>query len=78
LLSYFVVPAQRVTNFISSRLLGTGIAKTFKVVSNHLVFVSLTWLSVPVTTLPPSSYRLGVRPSNLLELFPPYVIEALQ
>ncbi|AQK85952.1 FAD/NAD(P)-binding oxidoreductase family protein [Zea mays] len=31
-----------------------------------------------VTTLPPSSYRLGVRPSNLHELFPPYITEALQ
>ncbi|GJM88585.1 hypothetical protein PR202_ga04663 [Eleusine coracana subsp. coracana] len=31
-----------------------------------------------VTTLPPSSYRLGVRPSKLHELFPPYITEALQ
>ncbi|KAF6990180.1 hypothetical protein CFC21_007413 [Triticum aestivum] len=31
-----------------------------------------------VTTLPPSSYRLGVRPSKLHELFPPYLTEALQ
>ncbi|CAL5094943.1 unnamed protein product [Urochloa decumbens] len=48
----FVVPAQRVTDFISNRL--------------------------SVTTLPPSSYRLGVRPSKLHELFPPYITEALQ
>jgi len=74
----FVVPAQCVTDFISNRLSGTDIAKTFKVVSNHLVLLWLTWLSVPVTTLPPSSYRLGVRPSNLHELFPPYITEALQ
>ncbi|KAJ1262892.1 hypothetical protein BS78_09G143700 [Paspalum vaginatum] len=31
-----------------------------------------------VTTLPPSSYRLGVRPSKLHELFPSYITEALQ
>ncbi|KAL6609973.1 hypothetical protein ACP70R_039942 [Stipagrostis hirtigluma subsp. patula] len=31
-----------------------------------------------VTVLPPSSYRLGVRPSKLHELFPPYITEALQ
>ncbi|XP_062231368.1 uncharacterized protein LOC133928879 isoform X2 [Phragmites australis] len=31
-----------------------------------------------VTTLPLSSYRLGVRPSKLHELFPPYITEALQ
>ncbi|KAE8789010.1 hypothetical protein D1007_36872 [Hordeum vulgare] len=31
-----------------------------------------------VTTLPPSSYRLGVRPSKLHELFPRYITEALQ
>ncbi|KAF8765634.1 hypothetical protein HU200_008125 [Digitaria exilis] len=48
----FVVPAQRVTDFIRNRL--------------------------SVTTLPSSSYRLGVRPSKLHELFPPYITEALQ
>ncbi|KQK06268.1 hypothetical protein BRADI_2g25410v3 [Brachypodium distachyon] len=31
-----------------------------------------------VTSLPPSSYRLGVNPSKLHELFPPYITEALQ
>ncbi|KAL5232122.1 hypothetical protein ABZP36_030898 [Zizania latifolia] len=31
-----------------------------------------------VTTLPPSSYRLGVCPSKLHELFPPHITEALQ
>uniref|UniRef100_A0A0E0HEE6 Uncharacterized protein n=1 Tax=Oryza nivara TaxID=4536 RepID=A0A0E0HEE6_ORYNI len=31
-----------------------------------------------VTTLPPSSYRLGVRPSKLHELFPSHVTEVLQ
>ena len=35
----FVVPAQCVTDFISNRLPGTDIAKTFKVVSNHLVLL---------------------------------------
>ena len=35
----FVVPAQCVTDFISNRLSGTDIAKTFKVVSNLLVFL---------------------------------------
>jgi uncharacterized FAD-dependent dehydrogenase len=35
----FVVPAQCVTDFISNRLSGTGSAKTFKVVSNYLVFL---------------------------------------
>ncbi|KAL6909994.1 hypothetical protein ACP4OV_001252 [Aristida adscensionis] len=48
----FVVPAQRVTDFISNRL--------------------------SAMDLPPSSYRLGVRPSKLHELFPPYITEALQ
>ncbi|XP_051200377.1 uncharacterized protein [Lolium perenne] len=48
----FVVPAQRVTDFISNKL--------------------------SVTSLPPSSYRMGVRPSKLHELFPPYITEALQ
>uniref|UniRef100_K3Z4C6 FAD-binding domain-containing protein n=1 Tax=Setaria italica TaxID=4555 RepID=K3Z4C6_SETIT len=48
----FVIPAQRVTDFINNRL--------------------------SVTTLPSSSYRLGVRPSKLHELFPPYITEALQ
>ena len=33
----FVVPAQCVTDFISNRLSGTDIAKTFKVASKHLV-----------------------------------------
>uniref|UniRef100_J3M754 FAD-binding domain-containing protein n=1 Tax=Oryza brachyantha TaxID=4533 RepID=J3M754_ORYBR len=31
-----------------------------------------------VTSLPPSSYRLGVRPSKLHELFPSHITEALQ
>uniref|UniRef100_A0A0D9ZZ50 Uncharacterized protein n=1 Tax=Oryza glumipatula TaxID=40148 RepID=A0A0D9ZZ50_9ORYZ len=31
-----------------------------------------------VTTLPPSSYRLGVRPSKLHELFPLHITEVLQ
>ncbi|XP_072961405.1 uncharacterized protein [Typha angustifolia] len=31
-----------------------------------------------VMSLPPSSYRLGVRASNLHELFPPHITEALQ
>ncbi|TVU19370.1 hypothetical protein EJB05_35515, partial [Eragrostis curvula] len=34
--------------------------------------------NLSVTTLPPSSYRLGVRPSKLHELFPSYITEALQ
>uniref|UniRef100_A0A0D9WGH4 FAD-binding domain-containing protein n=1 Tax=Leersia perrieri TaxID=77586 RepID=A0A0D9WGH4_9ORYZ len=48
----FVVPAQRVTDFLSNRLAGA--------------------------TIPPSSYRLGVRPAKLHELFPSHITEALQ
>lgn len=33
---------------------------------------------VSVTSLPPSSYRLGVQPSNLHELFPSHITQSLQ
>ncbi|XP_073289613.1 uncharacterized protein [Primulina huaijiensis] len=48
----FVVPVQKVTNFLDHRLSGTS--------------------------LPPSSYRLGVKPACLHELFPIEITEALQ
>ncbi|XP_010273685.1 PREDICTED: uncharacterized protein LOC104609148 [Nelumbo nucifera] len=48
----FVVPVQRVTEFMQNKL--------------------------SVTSLPPSSYRLGVKAANLHELFPSYITEALQ
>lgn len=48
----FVVPAQRVTDFLEQRFSGTS--------------------------LPPSSYRLGVKSANLHELFPAHITEALQ
>ncbi|XP_073132868.1 uncharacterized protein [Henckelia pumila] len=48
----FVVPVQKVTDFLDHRLSGTS--------------------------MPPSSYRLGVKPANLHELFPTEITEALQ
>ncbi|KAL6973807.1 hypothetical protein U1Q18_027990, partial [Sarracenia purpurea var. burkii] len=48
----FVVPVQRVTDYLESKLSGAS--------------------------LPPSSYRLGVKAANLHELFPSYITEALQ
>ncbi|XP_075509905.1 uncharacterized protein LOC142546203 isoform X1 [Primulina tabacum] len=48
----FLVPVQKVTNFLDHRLSGT--------------------------LLPPSSYRLGVKPACLHELFPIEITEALQ
>jgi hypothetical protein len=76
----FVVPAQCVTDFISNKLSGnSGMLILFiQVAVIHFFFLLLTWLFVPVTTLPPSSYRLGVQPTKLHELFPLYITEALQ
>ncbi|PON99348.1 FAD/NAD(P)-binding domain containing protein [Trema orientale] len=48
----FVVPVQRVTDFLDGKL--------------------------SVTSVPPSSYRLGVKAAHLHELFPIHITEALQ
>ncbi|XP_031271240.1 uncharacterized protein LOC116129648 [Pistacia vera] len=48
----FVVPVQRVMDFLENKL--------------------------PGTSLPPSSYRLGVKASNLHELFPAHITDALK
>lgn len=48
----------------------------------HLIdiflFFSSFHLLFSVTSVPPSSYRLGVKASNLHELFPGHITEALQ
>jgi hypothetical protein len=38
----------------------------------------LTCLVLPVTSLPPSSYRLGVKAAKLHELFPMHITDALR
>lgn len=69
----FVVPAQTVPDFLANKLSG-----------NHKVlhFVICNFVAnlppFPGTSLPPSSYRMGVRASNLHELFPSRITEALQ
>lgn len=70
----FVVPVQAVTDFLENKLSG----------SNHLYsrlllpYLKLTLILILVTSLPPSSYRLGVQASNLHELFPSHITQALQ
>lgn len=75
----FVVPVQTVTDFLENKLSG-------KVIDHLPLFtlwlsslrLTLAWLYVPVTSVPPSSYRLGVKAANLHQLFPAHITEALK
>ena len=70
----FVVPVQAVTDFLENKLSGNN--HLYSVL--HLSNLKLTFILILVTSLPPSSYRLGVQASNLHEIFPSYITQALQ
>lgn len=54
----------------------------FQVIIKFYILLFATFVAnlplFPATFLPPSSYRMGVRASNLHELFPSHITEALQ
>lgn len=72
----FVVPVQTVTDFLGNKLSGKkmfylGFVQLF----SGLIFFTFI---LAVTSVPSSSYRLGVKAANLHKLFPSYLTEALQ
>lgn len=73
----FVVPAQTVTDFLNNKLSGKTSFQScnaflIKIVNNFQLF------DFSVTSLPPSSYRLGVKAANLHNLYPAPLTQALQ
>ncbi|KAK9078843.1 hypothetical protein SSX86_002901 [Deinandra increscens subsp. villosa] len=61
----FVVPVQTVKDFMNNRLSGK-------------ILIHFTFLTTRCSSIPSSSYRLGVKAANLHELFPTHITEALQ
>lgn len=74
----FVVPVQTVPDFLDNRL--SGQIQTLSLSLNYHPFLNtyLDYLYFVVTSVPPSSYQLGVKPANLHDLFPLQITEALQ
>lgn len=76
----FVVPVQTVTDFLHNKLSGR-IAMPFLISFASIVqqakLGSLVFF-FPGTSVPPSSYRLGVKAANLHEIFPIHITETLQ
>ncbi|OIV97228.1 hypothetical protein TanjilG_27211 [Lupinus angustifolius] len=73
--------SRRASRWANAALVVTVTKKDFEALNYHGPLAGVEFqlhLFVPVTSVPPSSYRLGVKAANLHQLFPIHITEALQ